>query len=270
MVKQEDSQEKSPGQYLKKIREGKGISLREVAEETKIRVHYLRALEGDDYASLPGEVYARGFLRNYARFLGIPADEMSQFKPITPPEERGARLQQPVIQRRSKPRKPRRWLSALLLIFGIAVVAFFLLSYFVGMPVPDPEDNGRPNGGISDGILPNGEGDIAGEGENEEEPPTEVKLIRDTEYMVEYSVSGGPIVMEVRVGQSPCWLRVAADGNVIGDETLQPGEVREYRAADHLQGRAGNPGSLSIVVNGLDVGVVGKQGIPKDFSFSLE
>ena len=59
------------GQYLKRVREEKGISLKTVAEETKIRVRYLQALEEGDYAALPGNVYARGFLRSYARFLGV-------------------------------------------------------------------------------------------------------------------------------------------------------------------------------------------------------
>lgn len=270
MEKQEDIQEKGVGQYLREIRLKKGISLREAAEETKIRTRYLKALEEDDLASLPGEVYARGFLRNYARFLGIPADKVSQYKPIVLPEEREVILKQPVIQKRSRRRKPRRWLPTLLLAAGIIVVAFFLLSYFVGPPASDTGDKGPLNGGLADQVPPDEEGNIIGEKENEGEPPAGIALIRDAEQIVEYVVLEAPITMEVRVGDLPCWLRVVADGSVIADETLRPGDVREYTARTNLRGRAGNPGSLSLVVNDHEVGVMGKQGIPRDFSFSLK
>ena len=58
------------GQYLKRVREEKGISLKTVAEETKIRVRYLQALEEGDYAALPGNVYARGFCAVMPAFSG--------------------------------------------------------------------------------------------------------------------------------------------------------------------------------------------------------
>jgi len=64
------------GQWLRETREGKGISLAEVEEVTRIRQKFLAALEADDYAALPGEVYVRGFLRNYATFLGLNPDEV--------------------------------------------------------------------------------------------------------------------------------------------------------------------------------------------------
>jgi cytoskeletal protein RodZ len=56
-------------------REAKGVDLLRAERETKIRRAYLAALEAGDYAQLPGTVYARGFIRNYATYLGIDPDE---------------------------------------------------------------------------------------------------------------------------------------------------------------------------------------------------
>ncbi len=64
------------GEQLRQAREGKGFDLHRVERDTKIRIKYLEALESGDFADLPGDVYARGFLRNYATYLGLDADDI--------------------------------------------------------------------------------------------------------------------------------------------------------------------------------------------------
>ena len=57
-------------------RERKGVDLYRAERDTKIRARYLAAMERGDYRELPGAVYTKGFLRNYARYLGLDADEV--------------------------------------------------------------------------------------------------------------------------------------------------------------------------------------------------
>jgi len=64
------------GQYLSSARELKGFDLHDAAQQTRISIQYLKALEQEDFAKLPGEVFVRGFLKNYAKFLGIPEQEV--------------------------------------------------------------------------------------------------------------------------------------------------------------------------------------------------
>jgi len=59
------------GEVLRSAREAKGVDLTRVERDTKIRSHYLSALERGEYRDLPGAVYTRGFLRNYALYLGL-------------------------------------------------------------------------------------------------------------------------------------------------------------------------------------------------------
>jgi len=61
------------GQQLKEAREARDFSLQDVEKAIHIRVHYLQALENDDFSSMPSKVQARGFLRIYADYLKIPA-----------------------------------------------------------------------------------------------------------------------------------------------------------------------------------------------------
>ena len=62
---------KTIGETLKSARETLGKTISEVAFQTKIREHYLIALEKDDYSSLPSVVQGKGFLRIYAEFLDL-------------------------------------------------------------------------------------------------------------------------------------------------------------------------------------------------------
>ncbi|NOR13733.1 MAG: helix-turn-helix domain-containing protein, partial [Candidatus Aminicenantes bacterium] len=59
------------GQDLKRERELRGISLKEIAESTKINIRFLRALEDDQFDALPGKFFTRGIIRGYAKYLGL-------------------------------------------------------------------------------------------------------------------------------------------------------------------------------------------------------
>ena len=66
---------------LAAARERKGVDLARAERDTKIRIRYLSALESGDYRDLPGAVYTKGFLRNYALYLGLdPEDVLRQWR----------------------------------------------------------------------------------------------------------------------------------------------------------------------------------------------
>src|SRR5919205_3281750 len=64
------------GEELKREREIRGISLKEISDATKISKRFLEALERNDHKTLPAPVFTRGFVREYARYLGLNCEEM--------------------------------------------------------------------------------------------------------------------------------------------------------------------------------------------------
>ena len=66
----------SLGQRLKAAREAQKLTLEKVFQATRIRVPYLQALEDDDLSVMPSPVQARGYLRNYAEYLGLNLDRL--------------------------------------------------------------------------------------------------------------------------------------------------------------------------------------------------
>ncbi len=74
----------TPGQTLRAAREAKKLSLKQAFQATRIRLHYLEALEADDLSGLPSAAQARGFLRAYAEFLGLNAAELAPRPEFSP------------------------------------------------------------------------------------------------------------------------------------------------------------------------------------------
>src|SRR3990170_2265348 len=66
------------GEYLKRVREACGYSLDDVAGITKINLRYLEAIEQDEFARIPGEIFCQGFIRSYAKCIGISEEEISR------------------------------------------------------------------------------------------------------------------------------------------------------------------------------------------------
>src|SRR5438477_8197680 len=64
------------GEELRREREIRGISLKEIADATKISKRFLDAIEHNDHRTLPAPVFTRGFVREYARYLGLNSEDM--------------------------------------------------------------------------------------------------------------------------------------------------------------------------------------------------
>ncbi len=64
------------GPALRKARLVRGVTIQEAARDTRLRAEQLEALEREDFAGLPGEVYVRGLLRTYAAYLGVNPDRV--------------------------------------------------------------------------------------------------------------------------------------------------------------------------------------------------
>lgn len=119
------------GRQLRRTREKLALSVNDVAGELRLTGFQIRALEEDDWSQLPGDTYARGYLRSYARLLGLDADqllagastqeiELSRKEPeIALPGDAPAPAAEDAAARRTG-RPARGWLGMLLVAVVIA------------------------------------------------------------------------------------------------------------------------------------------------------
>ncbi|MDE3077480.1 MAG: helix-turn-helix domain-containing protein, partial [Chloroflexota bacterium] len=115
------------GEMLRSAREAKGASLAQAEAATMIRRRYLQALEDEEPEILPGAVYTKGFLRNYAIYLGLdPNHVLSLYHRQYPDKEKDVVFQQPTI----KPRGTSQLISGgtaagLLLVVVLAIFSVY-------------------------------------------------------------------------------------------------------------------------------------------------
>jgi len=124
------------GEVLRTAREAKGVDLARVERDTKIRTRYLSALEGGDYRELPGSVYTKGFLRNYAAYLGLDAEYLIDLYRLESAGVTPERLTVPTPPRPISTRRrgfvltPGAVVAALLTV-GVGIFVVYLVSEFV-------------------------------------------------------------------------------------------------------------------------------------------
>lgn len=132
----------SPGEYLRRLREEKGHSHAVVSSALHLTVHYIKALESDEYGKLPGLTFVKGYLRSYARFLGADVNTvLARFdEHITGLLDAG---QHTARVERSKRRQDQalRWAigAGLVVVAGIAAGWWFMRD-------AQPSDNAAPQG----------------------------------------------------------------------------------------------------------------------------
>ena len=116
------------GNSLREARERQGLGYPEIELATKIRAKYIRALEEEDFTSIPGDAYIRGFLRTYADYLGLDGeiyvDEyasrfITSWRDELPPRPERRRL-----PRRERPLQKRAVLIVLAAIAGVTALVF--------------------------------------------------------------------------------------------------------------------------------------------------
>jgi cytoskeleton protein RodZ len=135
MVTRDEGEGLPIGEVLKRTRTRLKVDIGAAERDTKIRAKYLRALENEEWDTLPGPTYSKGFLRTYANYLGLDADalvdEYRRAVERSPAAEQPYLFSEPLLERRRRPSPPQRrsWgqVLAIIGILAVAVVAVLAL-----------------------------------------------------------------------------------------------------------------------------------------------
>ena len=121
----------SIGEFFKQVRETKGLTIDEVASKTRIRTDFVKALEDGNFAKLPDQVFARGFVRSYARSLGLDEeDAIHRFAQSAGPYyDKQVERERLKVRQAEEDRKRQANRKAVAIAIGVAILALiFLLS----------------------------------------------------------------------------------------------------------------------------------------------
>ena len=263
------------GPILEKKRREKGLSLKEVEQATKIRTRYLEGLEREDPTLLPDPVYARGFLKTYANFLGLNGEQLSrEFRDhLAPRRERQlnsyeglqrGEFDQPLINPGGVDDAERSGISGatiLTIVLAVLVLALVISAlYYVGsrsaISTLDSASEEEPV------IEQEGEVDSS-----REEPVagSETKSGADDDSSED---SPETVQVTVRVVGAPTGLTVLTDGRVASDQYAQPGFSQTFEARRAVSISTANAGAVEVEVDGQNIGRLGRfgQALTRDFA----
>ncbi len=252
---------------IKKIREEKGITLQQAFEDTKISKRILEAIESGDLSDLfISPVYIKGFIKSYARYLGIDPDQLvhqlfdEQFQDSSVIQN----------QERSSNKKIGKrdigafWVS-LFSVFrtGIVLITAFVLGHLVKIPrkiwlmitIVVVAVGAAILWPAHKANLPQVKAKTALVKPKENLKSSEIQTtVEKNKEVVKKGVS---VLVEAK---EDCWLRVKCDGIELFRGTLHKGDIERWKADKELSLWVGNAGALKIVCNGKHYENIGRKG----------
>jgi cytoskeletal protein RodZ len=230
----------SLGEFLRRERETKQISLRELAKHTKVREHILKAIEEGRHDLLPSPIYVRGFLSAYAKQIGADSqDVLLRYEQLLKGEPV---VRSEITSRRKaagktfiKEIRTRRQIWMVSGVIAISLLASYFLHPFLSRPSVAP--------------LPVKQ-------EAREAIPVPLTL-QATE--VSPAAPAEPVSLEIEAVEET-WIRIKVDDQSEAEAIFKPGEGRSYQAARQIDLLIGNAGGLDMVLNGRKLESFGKSG----------
>jgi cytoskeleton protein RodZ len=248
------------GSWLRRQREMREISLRDIADRTKISLRYLEAMEDDRFDLLPAPIFAKGFLREYARYVGLSPDEVVNHylavQQQQSPEEDGIRKDQTLVNRphRVQP-QPRSWTYGLFLALAVLVLIALIwaLAWYNNhrreqQPAADSAPSSMPAMTAPPG--PAGAQTAAAAPVVPEKPSAPLEVTLD--FIAD------------------CWVEVRVDDKPFLSEQRVQGESLPIEAQKSVDIRLGDTAAAEIQVNGQTYPLNGKRGEVREFRIDLE
>ncbi len=234
------------GETLKNARIQRGITLEHIEEETKIRRLYLESIENEDFGILPPKVYAVGFVKRYARFLGLDENELAEeFKQAA---YGGQNQEEDIIQ--VTPNRINIPVKNILAGILFLLIALWIGTYLVGYFSRAVEDNNTGDRGP--GIIvqePKGNNDGA---------------VEENEGMTDKKQETAVVSVKAR---SDCWLQAVVDGAKVFEAVLPVGQEEILEGKQSVYIKVGNAGGVDITYNGKQIEPLGRIGEVKDREF---
>jgi len=236
--------------------------LSDVSEQLRIRAVYLAAIEEENWPAIGAAVYARGFLRTYARFLGLdPEESVAAFNissgaatpASTSPAAAAADPPRPIAG-------PRQGLSPVIWIASLVAVVLVAYVVYNAMTLSRPSTSATEavaSAGPSTPLPSNSPAPGA----------TDIAAVGASASPATPASPGGANTLELHF-TSASWLRVSVDGGASIEGTFPAGTVKAFHGKIAVV-RVGNAAGVEAFVDGRSIGVLGKAGDVVDRTFTL-
>jgi cytoskeleton protein RodZ len=279
------------GMRLKQEREKRAITLDDISLSTKISTRMLRALEEEHFDQLPGGIFNKGFIRAYARCLGMDEEQaIADYMAATSPPGKNSENddQAPVLDPPSREPSPEEnngaagvpWgmfaVVLLIVALGFAAWGFYSRESEKGTPASaasqPPTDSGAATADGAKASQPTVPSTAGGESS---QTPAANSPVSPNPSSSQTPLSQAPSSLNPRAGRfvvlikarEDSWLSVSIDGEVSTHSTLTAPAEKSVRAGNEIIVKAGNIGALDFEFNGKKLPAQGGYGEVKTLTF---
>jgi cytoskeletal protein RodZ len=252
------------GDLLREAREARGHSLEDVEKATRIRAKYLEALESGDFGVLPSATQARGFLRNYAQFLGLDAEAVlarygeavnkKSFLSLAAPRPKPVEVahgERPTLARARRP----RLLSPDLLIAAVVTLGLGSLLLWGGVQLAAGLA-ATPTGTRAPATATPGAGTSA----PRPDTPTPLPVAASPTVPLPTPLPNYSGVNLIVRAEQRTWLSVKVDGVEVFAGLMVAGASKEFVGQQVVEVTTGNGLGTHVIWNGRDQGTLGEIG----------
>ncbi|WP_018133386.1 helix-turn-helix domain-containing protein [Effusibacillus pohliae] len=260
---------KELGRILQTERERQNLTLDDIQDRTKIRKRYLQAIEEGDLSVLPGLVYARGFIKNYAEQLGLDGQELLREHHLldeSPSPKPGpvtaAAEPQPKSRAADEPRKKfvarsvpegSRLLPQILMgaaIIGLLGVGYWFLTNRQATPEPaQPQAQQSNQQAQQPGQQPASQPQAPAPTPAEQKPTGPLKPETKDRSKSVYKVEGDKIKLQIKTANGKSWLDITTDGQKQYTQVADQGVTLSFEATQKIVVVTGYSPALTITVN---------------------
>jgi cytoskeletal protein RodZ len=244
------------GQTLRAAREAKGLTLADAEEATRIRLRFLEALESGRQDDLPARVYAEGFLRNYAIFLGLsPQELLEQFRRAQEGDEAAVSDVRAAVHPLNLPpgRRSRLVVGLVLVLAGILLAAGWYLLPALGLALPFPQGEAMT---ATPTVAPEAAQSPAATPPATAPTPTSIPVANATATPTTAPTAVVRVVVQARF-TALSWIRVTVDGQLDFEGFMEAGATRQWSGVREVAMVCGNAGGTEVTVNGVNRGPLG-------------
>lgn len=262
----------SPGEYLKREREIRGVSLEDISNATKIRAGLLIAIERNDFDALPATPFVKGFIQAYCRYLGLDAQDAilrheAYMRSLA--ENETPALKQTPADKIRKPEAPAPYpplsiiVVAAVAIMVIAGGIYAIISKKQTSSTPDSFSDKDPRGQAYSQInrSPGKHSENKVEAKKEE-TSLPIKPEGQADITLNSSVSKTSVVPLILIIEAakPVWIKAEIDGQNPFEVSLKEGEKVKWNAKEKFSVLIGNAGGVNVIFNGESLGSLGDEG----------
>lgn len=242
------------GTWLRRQREARDVSLRDIADRTKISLRYLEAMEEDRFDLLPAPLFAKGFLREYARYVGLSPDEVVNHYLSVQGENKEEEGDQTMMRRRAKVSAQKARSFAFYLFFVLVGLALLGLVWFFAY-YNDKRQEESPASSQPPAIAA---------------PPA--PAARQVPPPVPPSTEPAAPIEVTLDFTGDCWVEATIDGKRRIAEQRVQGESVELEAEQSIALLLGNIKAVTLQVNGqpLDLDVEGSESVVRNLTIDLD